>query len=71
MSYAGRPPERRREMSPAEKRCAAAQPDRSNTRVVTCRSCGAWWQDNEPGRDAHLVVFGHLPARHQRPGDDE
>lgn len=28
-------------------------------------ACGAWWTDNEPGRRAHAVVFGHDPAPRQ------
>jgi hypothetical protein len=36
---------------------------------VACDTCGARFVDNDLGRDAHLVVFGHRPPVLERHGD--
>jgi hypothetical protein len=29
--------------------------------LLTCARCGAKWIDDDPGRQAHITVFGHSP----------
>jgi hypothetical protein len=31
------------------------------TMLLRCSRCGGAWLDDEPGRQAHIAVFGHSP----------
>lgn len=33
------------------------------TRLLQCGHCRAWFLDDQPGRKAHAIVFGHRPKQ--------
>ena len=35
------------------------------TPLLRCARCGGSWLDDEPGRAAHIAVFGHSPRTRQ------
>jgi hypothetical protein len=44
---------------------SAVQYRPSSASLLRCdrRGCGAMFHDDEPGRQAHIAVFGHSPAK--------
>jgi len=41
---------------------AQPEPARPPTTTVICTRCKAHYVDDEPGRGAHRIVFGHTPT---------
>lgn len=46
---------------PVHDRLRVASPSAPGTPIRRCEHCDGVWHDDQTGRDAHRVVFGHAP----------